>query len=369
MTAVLVVSGWLLDRDVLATVLGADVPTEPVQIKTHALIGALSPELIPPLTPPLIPAATSAQGRALPKLTADQAERLAFFAGSPQEITLGDGRVALGLCGAQPADTDAPWDFAAQWALQSDLILEAVRQHMAGFGQISAAVALARWPMVLVRASSTLRARASGSPAQLRRSAGAGDVEVKSLTLGYAKFFAVEDYVLTHTTFAGGVSAPLSRAAFISGDAVVILPYDPARDLVLLVEQFRAGLFARGDRNPWSLEGVAGRIDGGETPEEAGRREGEEEAGVAFSALLKAPGYYPSPGAKSEFLYNFVGLCDLGARPSGGGGLDEEGEDIRSHLIPFQQMMDLIESGEINNGPLVVLAYWLARERDKIRAL
>jgi nudix-type nucleoside diphosphatase (YffH/AdpP family) len=359
----IVVSGWLLEREILARVLGNAVAMpalSPIEIIDHSLRGVFGPRLV-------ADSGAHAPAMQIESLCALGLSRLQFFAGEPVSVILSDGSAAVAYCGAQDGN-DQAWNFAAQWAAHGPLICEATGQQMRGFGQISGAVSRARWGMVLVRASSTLRARNGVSPATLRRVAVNADVEVQSVTLGYAKFFAVEDYVLTHQSFAGGQSKPPARAAFVSGDAVVILPYDPQRDLVLLVEQFRAGPYARGDTNPWSLEPVAGRIDGGETPEAAGRREGEEEAGVTFSDLIAAPHYYPSPGAKTEFLYNFVGLCDLSARPIGGGGLDEEGEDIRSHLIPFAQLMDLIASGEVNNGPLIVLAYWLAHQRDKLRA-
>ena len=74
--------------------------------------------------------------------------------------------------------------------------------------------------------------------------------------------------------FGGGQSAPLLREVFVATDAALVLPYDPLRDRVLLVEQFRMGPYGRGDPRPFLLEPVAGRIDAGETPEEAARREG-----------------------------------------------------------------------------------------------
>lgn len=255
----------------------------------------------------------------------------------------------------------------AEWAAEKgDLATLAVAEVMALRGQVSSEAAIARYPMIRVRAASRLRASRT-RPATLRRSTVEGDVQVESLTTPYAKFFAVEDYRLRHRRFNGGMSASLDRAAFISGDATVVLPYDPVRDTVLLVEQFRPGPFARGDANPWSLETVAGRVDAGETPEEAARREAEEEAGVTLVRLIAAPAHYPSPGAKSEYLYCYIGLCDLPETGAGLGGLEAEGEDIRSHRIPFAQMMALIDSGEIENGPLIVIALWLARLREELR--
>ena len=77
-----------------------------------------------------------------------------------------------------------------------------------------------------------------------------------------------------------GAGAHLRQEWFpriVSGDAVTVLPYDPKRDLVLVVEQIRAGPFARGDRQSWQIEAIAGRVDPFETPEQAARREAVEE--------------------------------------------------------------------------------------------
>lgn len=218
---------------------------------------------------------------------------------------------------------------------------------------------------LLARAAS--RNRATPAPATLRRNASQTDLETLSRGLGYRGFFSVEDYRLRHRRFDGTMSAPLERACFISTDAVVVLPYDPQRDRVLLIEQFRTGPMARGDANPWLLEAIAGRIDAGQSPEDAAKREAIEEAGLTLQTLLKAPSFYPSPAAKSEYIYCFIGLCDLAELPQGGGGLACEGEDIRSHLLSFAELMALVESGEINNSPLLILALSLAAKRPSLR--
>ncbi len=119
---------------------------------------------------------------------------------------------------------------------------------------------------------------AEPAPATLRRQASADDVVVAELRHPYTWFFGVEEADLRFRRFDGSLSPQVTRAAFISGDAVTVLPYDPVRDCVMLVEQFRFGPYARGDTNPWSLEPIAGRIDAGESPQTAARREAQEEA-------------------------------------------------------------------------------------------
>ncbi|MEY5032678.1 MAG: hypothetical protein RL354_1709 [Planctomycetota bacterium] len=119
-----------------------------------------------------------------------------------------------------------------------------------------------------------IRARAAQTaPATQRRVARAGDVAVLTRTEPYAGFFAVEEQDLRFRRFDGTLSDPVNRATFVAGDAVTVLPYDPVRDRVLLVEQFRVGPHLRGDANPWQLEAIAGRIDPGETVEATAIRE------------------------------------------------------------------------------------------------
>ena len=186
-------------------------------------------------------------------------------------------------------------------------------------------------------------------------------------TRSYSKFFALDDIRLRHQRFDGGVSDELERAVFIAADAALVLPYDPVRDRVMLVEQFRTGPFVRGDHRCWQLEPIAGRLDPGETPEQAARREAWEEAGLNIGRLEKIAETYTSPGNSSEFYYTFVGLADLPDDCIGTGGLEAEGEDIRSHLLSFNELMTLCDSRQAANTPLVMAAYWLARHRSRLR--
>src|SRR5690606_30651548 len=144
--------------------------------------------------------------------------------------------------------------------------------------------------------------------------------------------------VLRHRLNHGGWSAPLLRAVFMSGDAAVVLPWDPVRDRVMLIDQVRAGPVARGDGAAWLYEAVAGRVDAGETPEAAALREAVEEAGLTIDRLIAGPHHYPSPGAVAEFLYLYVGIADLPDGIEGVGGLASEAEDIRSHLMPRSEL-------------------------------
>jgi len=98
-------------------------------------------------------------------------------------------------------------------------------------------------------------------------------------------------------------------------------------------------------------------------------REGHEEAGLTFHATEPMPHHYPSPGSSTDFFYCYLGLCDLPDIENYTGGLIDEAEDLRLHVMSFGEAMALIDSGEINIGVLIMMLYWLARERDRLRKL
>ena len=183
----------------------------------------------------------------------------------------------------------------------------------------------------------------------------------------YDGYFRIVRYRLRHSLFSGGRSAILSRECFDRGHSVGVLPYDPARDAVLLVEQFRIGaLEAPG--GPWLVEIVAGIIEPGESIERVACRELQEEAGCAPQELLPICRYLVSPGGASEQVALFcarVAIASLG----GIHGKAEEGEDIRVHIVPFEQALAMIESGAIHAAMPIIALQWLALNRARLQAL
>lgn len=278
-----------------------------------------------------------------------------------EPLDLPEGRV-LGArrAAADRPLPDAPWD-ATTWqgdaaAAQAGLIVQDGALH-------PAATLRARLPMLAVWAESRRRAAAmTAQGGALVPDRGPDAVRIERRRQPFAGFFAVEEWVLRHRTHAGGISTPVRREGFVMGDAVVVLPWDPVRDRVLLIEQFRAGPAMRHDPRPWLLEAIAGRIDAGETVEEAARREAREEADLKLMRLFPAIHHYPSPGAVTEFLYLFIGIADLGDGAAGVHGLQSEAEDIRGHLLARADLMAMLRAGQISNGPLAMLALFLQAE-------
>lgn len=358
--------GTLCHLPLLEVVLGRPVSPIPARLPDHAVHRAAGQPF------PLIVQAPgqSAPGLFLPGMTDQDIARLDFYEGGfayhTRDLALDSGAVARVYFPDpghwEPAE---PWDLGRWVATMGDVVVSTARDFMALYGVKPAEQVLPRYPMMLVRGASRLRA-AAPVPSLLRRPA--GDVEVAARSEPYAHFFAVEEYDLRYRRFDGALSPVINRAAFVSGDAATVLPYDPLRDRVLVVEQFRAGPFARGDANPWMIEAIAGRIDAFETPEQCARREAVEEAGVTLHELIEVARYYPSPGAKTEYLYSYVALCDLPDDTPRLGGMAAEAEDIRAHIIPFDRLMQVIALPEGGNGPLILTAMWLAANRDRLRA-
>jgi len=142
-------------------------------------------------------------------------------------------------------------------------------------------------------------------------------------------------------------------------------PISTSRGHVMLIEQMRPGLLRRGAGNPWSLEPVAGIVDAGETPEQAARRETAEEAGLELAELRQMFGIYPSPGSTTDHFYCYLGIADLPKTTASLGGLAHEGEDLRRHVLPLAEALELIETGEGNAGPLVAMLLWCEVQRAR----
>lgn len=309
-------------------------------------------------------------GEVFVDLSKDECARLEHYfdvwGAYPEKIE--DGEKALTFYKTANA-TETPWQSSDWHKVWAGTLTEAAREIMALKGVRTPEEIARRLPQILVHAASRVRAASTG-PALVRRKAVPEDVSVEKWVQPYARFFAVEEMDLRFRRFDGSMSEVVNRAIFTSGDAVTVLPYDPSRDRVLLVEQFRAGPYTRGDANPWFLEAIAGRVDAGETPEAAVRREALEEADLELSKLISIAGYYPSPGAKTEYLYSYIGLADLPDSRAGGiGGVADEAEDIRTHLVSYDQLMDLVTTGEAENGPLLISALYLSRLRNELRSV
>lgn len=267
-----------------------------------------------------------------------------------------------------PPDDQQPsgelWALDAWTATDAQTALLAAQEIDNHDPPLCAAELRRQWPMIQGRAEAKVRAGQGPAPASVRYAATPAHFSVDLRAPLTGGFFKLAQLSVNHRTFEGSQSGPLPREVLVGCDAALVLPYDAVRDRVLMVEQFRTGPATRQDPNPWSLEPVAGIVDPGETPEDAALREAGEEAALSLTGLEKMFSIYASPGSNTDHFYCFLGHADLPSLKVGFGGLPEEAEDLRLHVLPLDDALALIDSGEINAGPMVAMLLWLARRRE-----
>lgn len=362
--------GTLCHLPLLHLVLGrGEIDMAPATLEDHAAVWAEGQSF------PLIRAAPGAraQGLVVRGLSAEDEARLRFYEGGfhydlhERTVMAEDGGAEAALIFfPEPGrwTPGAPWvlaDWVRDWGAMT---LRAAQEAMGLYGRLTPAEVAERFPAIRRRAHAWVanRARPADPEFDIDR-----DVMVTRHEQPYPGFYAAEEVALRHRRFDGSMGDPVQRSALMTGQAAVVLPYDPRRDAVLLIQQFRAPVYLSGDRAPWVWEPVAGLIDPGETAESTARREAEEEAGLTIERLEPAGAAYSSTGSSSEYVFFFIGLADFATR-EGGGGLDEEHEDIRVREVAYHDLMKGVDSGDFKDLPLLLCANWLARHHDRLRA-
>ena len=184
-------------------------------------------------------------------------------------------------------------------------------------------------------------------------------------TIRYEGFFSLKTIELKHTLYKGGWSNTLTRELFHRGNCVAVLLYDPIRDEVVIIEQFRVGAIQFPDQ-AWLLEIVAGAIEIGETAEEVDYRESVEEAGCEIQELIKINDFFTSPGGTSELLTLFYGKVDT-SRVGGIHGLEHEDEDISVTTMKFEKVYQLLLDGKILSAIPIIAIQWLYIHREQLR--
>lgn len=193
------------------------------------------------------------------------------------------------------------------------------------------------------------------------------DVEIVAAETGFARHLRVDVVRFRHRLFAGGWSGERVFDVVRRGAAVAVVLYDPERDSVVLIEQFRLAALC-GGRSPWQVETVAGLVDNaGETPEEVARREVREETGLELlGPLLPIQTMLPATGSYDEAVSLFCGRID--ARQAGGiHGLAEEHEDIRVLVKSAAEIEAMLDAGVIESAHTLVCLHWLMRHRARLR--
>jgi len=145
-----------------------------------------------------------------------------------------------------------------------------------------------------------------------------------------------------------------SREAYDRGNGATILLYHAKEKKVILTRQFRLPTFVNGNESGMLIEACAGLLDK-DNPEDAIRRETEEETGYKVASVRKIFEAYMSPGSVTEILYFFVAEYERSMKINDGGGVAHEQEDIEVLELDADKAMSMIGTGEIRDGKTIML--------------
>ena len=170
-------------------------------------------------------------------------------------------------------------------------------------------------------------------------------------------------HVLRRTTYArrrpDGNWTTEQRETYDRGNGATLLLYDADRRAVLLSRQFRFPVYVNGHPDGMLLETAAGLLDD-ESPEDAVRREVEEELGVTVGEVEHVFDVWMSPGSVTERLHFFAAPYRRGDVVDGSrAGLADEGEDIEVLELDFDDALDRI-GRDLIDAKTIMLLQWAA---------
>ena len=172
----------------------------------------------------------------------------------------------------------------------------------------------------------------------------------------YDGFFKMNEVSLKYKKYDGSWSNEIKRELFSGAQVSAVLPYDPIKKEIVLIQQFRPGTISRNTNN-YLKEIVAGIIDPSESPEIAAKRECLEETGYKIKKLTSIQGYYPAPGSSESFYHLFLGEVDS-KNEKKIMGLDTENEDILVESFNINQVKKMMQNGELINGLSLIAIQW-----------
>jgi nudix-type nucleoside diphosphatase (YffH/AdpP family) len=155
-----------------------------------------------------------------------------------------------------------------------------------------------------------------------------------------------------------GTTETHSRETYDRGNGATILLYNKQSRTVILTRQFRLPTYVNGNPDGMMIEACAGLLDK-DKPEDAIRRETEEETGYKLAAVQKVFEAYMSPGSVTEILYFFIAEYSSAMKVNEGGGLEEEQENIEVLELPVDKAMQMIDSGEIKDAKTIMLLQYI----------
>jgi len=188
---------------------------------------------------------------------------------------------------------------------------------------------------------------------------------IQAIKIEEAKVLSHEKYLLRKIRYAyrdkSGKSAEQVREVYDRGDGAAILLYNKAAGTVILTRQFRLPTYLNGNVTGLMIEVCAGLLDR-DRPEEAIRRETEEETGYRVGPVTKVYDIYTSPGVLTEIVHCFVAEYSADMKIGEGGGLEEEQEEIEVMEVAYERALQWVRAGEIRDAKTILLLQYMRVE-------
>ena len=176
----------------------------------------------------------------------------------------------------------------------------------------------------------------------------------------YSGFFGLTKYEFIHQKHDGNWTNKVEREVFSGAHVSTLLPYDPEKKEIILIQQFRAGVLSRYD-DDYLYEIVAGIIDENEEPEATAKRECLEETGCEVNKITPIQSYFPAPGSSESYYHLFLGEVNSfsGKRFM---GLKSENEDILVKSFKIDHVRKMLKEKVIKNGLTLIALQWFFLE-------
>lgn len=154
------------------------------------------------------------------------------------------------------------------------------------------------------------------------------------------KLFSVQ--VLRYRDASGG---EITREVVRHPGAVLIVPVLTEDELILIRNDRIAP-----DETLWEFP--AGKLEPGEDPLDAARRELEEETGFRAARMEPLGTFYTSPGFADELMHVFVAeqLHEVGQRL-------EPGEEIEVHHLERDDVLEMARDGRLRDGKTIAALF------------
>jgi nudix-type nucleoside diphosphatase (YffH/AdpP family) len=149
------------------------------------------------------------------------------------------------------------------------------------------------------------------------------------------------------------------KEVFDHGNAATALLYNKEQRTVILTKQFRIPTYLNGNPSGMLMETCAGLLEEGESPADTMKREIKEETGYAVGDLQKIYEAYTSAGSVTEMVYFYLAEYTKEQKVSEGGGLKEEGEDIKILELNFDEALQRMDNGEIKDVKTILLLQYV----------